>query len=274
MKNTPDQFAVLVAKGGIDRFAATSSSAGKLDHGPAKLDLRNVRPQSETDRSRAAAAYAPQKRIQEGQRYTVVAGRRGETLQVDLAGRGGAGEILVVGPAGVTRAAYPAGKWASRIELRSDGSLRTRSGTPLTPTSKPAAGATAQAPTASGVIGGACTYRDISGNARIIRIEKTEASRKQASTHGGPGYEGYEVEFLFTPASPIAEKEPREFAARAHLLQLANSWFPGGNYLRKYRIVTGATMPATLRVRTSGACTPMIFAFPGIDLADYFETRR
>ena len=52
------------------------------------------------------------------------------------------------------------------------------------------------------------------------------------------------------------------------------SWYPGPRYIEKYHLSQNHTMPAVLKVRTSGACTPMLFAFPGIDLADYFERVR
>jgi hypothetical protein len=279
MKRTPDTYAVLVGKGGVKQLAATSSTAGELERGPEKLDLRAVRAQTDEDRARVAADYSPRRRIQEGKNFTVVAARNGEALRFDLVGTGDAGEILIVGPAGVTRAAYPAGEWTSQIEVQTDGTLRTLSGAPLRAQLKPAAGSAlpaqvSQAPSGRTVIGGRCTYNDIAGQARIVRIEKTAASTRQASIAGGPGYEGYKVEFQFTPATPIAEAQVREFVARPHFLRLANSWYPGPAYLKKYNIASGVVVPATLRVRISGSCTPMIFAFPSIDLTDYFEKRQ
>jgi hypothetical protein len=102
-------------------------------------------------------------------------------------------------------------------------------------------------------------------------MEKTAASRAQAKVSGGPGYEGYEVEFRFTPDAPIADAGLRAFVGRVHALRLANSWFPGPQFLQKYGIARGRSLDATLKQRVSGACTPLLFAFPGVDLADYFE---
>lgn len=123
-------------------------------------------------------------------------------------------------------------------------------------------------------IGGVCAYRNVSGTATIVRIAKTPASAQQARTAGGPGYEGLEVGFKFTPSQPITEPHVRNFAQSAHLLRLANSWYPGPRYIEKYHLSQGATVPAVLKVRVSGACTPMLFSFPGIELTDYFERAR
>lgn len=158
---------------------------------------------------------------------------------------------------GITRAIYPAGQWNSRVEIKPDGTLRTLSGTPLRL-----------------VQSGACTYRDLAGTATITQIAKTAASAQQATIQGGPGYEGFEVSFSFAPSQPITDAAVREFAQRTHLLRLTNSWYPGPRYLEKYQLTQRRQLPAVLKVRTSGACTPMLFAFPGVDLADYFERAR
>lgn len=136
-----------------------------------------------------------------------------------------------------------------------DGTLRTLSGTRLQ---------LAQ-------VGGACTYRDLAGSATIVRVAKTAASSQQATVAGGPGYEGYEVSFDFTPDQPITDSAAQDFSRQTHLLRLANSWYPGPRYVAKYGLSQSRKLPALLKVQTSGACTPMLFAFPGIDLADYFE---
>ena len=155
-----------------------------------------------------------------------------------------------------------------------DGTLRTLSGARLQPTANPpgAAGAAQVAQGPAGMtVGGACSYREVPGSATIVRVAKTPASAQQARTAGGPGYEGVEVGFKFAPSQPIADATVRKFAQSTHPLRLTNSWYPGPRYIEKYRLSQGRKVPALLKVRTSGACTPMLFAFPGIDLADYFE---
>ena len=129
----------------------------------------------------------------------------------------------------------------------------------------------AQVPAAAATLGGGCAYRDVPGSATIVRVAKTPASAQQAKTTGGPGYEGLEVDFKFTPAQPIADAAARKFAQATQSLRLTNSWYPGPRYVEKYHLTKGRKLPAVLKVRTAGACTPMVFAFPGIDQTDYFE---
>lgn len=131
LKSTPGTYVTLVEKSGTTRFDTTSSTAGALQPGPAKLDLRAIRPTNDADRARAAEIYAPNRRIQEGKRFAVVAAGEKETLTLDLGGERGRGEIVVVSSHGVVRAAYPAGPWASQVEVRPDGTMRVVSGTAL-----------------------------------------------------------------------------------------------------------------------------------------------
>lgn len=131
LKSTPGTYVTLVEKSGTTRFDTTSSTAGALQPGPTKLDLRAIRPTNEAERTRAAEVYAPNRRIQEGKRFAVVAAGEKETLTLDLGGERGRGEIVVVSSHGVVRAAYPAGPWASRVEVRPDGTMRVVSGTAL-----------------------------------------------------------------------------------------------------------------------------------------------
>jgi hypothetical protein len=122
-----------------------------------------------------------------------------------------------------------------------------------------------------GRIGGGCTYRDVPGTVTIMRVEKTAASIQQATTPGGPGYEGFEISFSFVSNQPIAEAAVRDFAQNLHVLRLANSWYPGPRYIAKYHLDLNRKLSAVLKVRTSGACTPMLYAIGGVNRADYFE---
>ena len=185
-----------------------------------------------------------------------------ETLQFNLVGSGGQGELVIVAKSGASRAAYPAGSWSSRVEVRPDGTIRTLSGTQLQ---------VAQGAAGSPMVGGPCTYYDLAGTATIVRVVKTPASSQQSTVSGGPGYEGFEVSFSFTPQRPITDPAARDFAQQPNVVRLTNSWYPGPRYIEKYGLSQGRKVPALLKVRTSGACAPMLFAFPGIDLADYFE---
>jgi len=120
-------------------------------------------------------------------------------------------------------------------------------------------------------VGGPCFYSDYPGTATITRIEKTEESKRQARTSGGPGYEGYEVWFVFETDQDIKAEWARESITREHQFRSANSWHPGPQYLQKYRIRVGGNYRCTLKVITSGTCTPIIFEFSQLKQDDYFE---
>lgn len=128
--------------------------------------------------------------------------------------------------------------------------------------------------TGAGRIGGPCAYHDYPGTATITRVEKTDASREQGTASSGPGYEGYEVWFRFVTEQPVAEEWAREGMAREHLFQLANSWYPGDRYLRRYGLAAGKSYRCVLKVIVSGTCTPTVFDFPELKRDDYFELAR
>lgn len=283
-----DMVIAAVSKEGIVSKSAASDRAGKLAPGPKSIDLTGLSAKGATDRARAAQQYAPQNRIQEGKRFVVVPASGGETLTLDLSGDGKPGELIVISKSQVTRAKYPAGTWASKLEIGRDGTVRALGGTPLETTSQPARKKAAAAedlwkkvkekaikPAPSGApIGGPCAYTDIPGSALITSIEKTEASSHQVTVSGGPGYEGLEVRYTFTPTAPIANAAAKAWAAKTHSLQLANSWYPGPRYIAKYGLTQGKTIPAVLKVITKGTCTPFVFDLSGIDTTDYFETAK
>jgi hypothetical protein len=52
-------------------------------------------------------------------------------------------------------------------------------------------------------LGGKCTYESYPGSCEIVSVLKTEESAHQAEVGGGPGYEGYEVSFVFKPDEPM-----------------------------------------------------------------------
>jgi len=122
-------------------------------------------------------------------------------------------------------------------------------------------------------LGGTCTYDDYPGACEIVSILKTEESAHQADVGGGPGYEGYEVLFVFRPDEPmnLTENWDELVFGREHLLQLCNSWYPGPKFLEKYNITEGAVFDCTLKLIAGGTCSPIIFEFDEIDRCDYFE---
>ena len=74
----------------------------------------------------------------------------------------------------------------------------------------------------------------------------------------------------------IAQGSGCAAAMESRSMQQARAAF--GNFaaltVEKYGVRPGAALPCVLRVITSGTCTPLLFEFPGIDLADYFETGK
>lgn len=120
-------------------------------------------------------------------------------------------------------------------------------------------------------IGGGCTYESYPGTCTITAVKQTEQSQAQKTTSGGPGYAGYDVSYTYAPAD---DADLGDAGTGEHQLKLANSWYPGSEFLSKYGIADGKTFACTLKVRKTGACTPTVFEFPTINLTDYFETVR
>ncbi|HBH87106.1 MAG TPA: hypothetical protein DDY17_05845 [Syntrophaceae bacterium] len=125
----------------------------------------------------------------------------------------------------------------------------------------------------AGLAGGPCTYDGYPGQAKITRIEMTGQSKGQANVVGGPGYEGYEIWFSFVTDKEIKQDWAKEALKKEHLLKLSNSWYPGEKYLKKYGLEKGKLLRCTLKVITSGTCTPVIFEFDEVNTIDYFETK-
>jgi hypothetical protein len=114
--------------------------------------------------------------------------------------------------------------------------------------------------------GGPCEYKTYTGYAEIISI-RLEKLTKGAS---GPPYESHKVKFLFFPNQPV-EEAYAQVDGKPQQLNLTNSWYPGPRFLEKYGIEEGKTFDCYLNVITRGVCTPVVFAFPDINLSDYFE---
>ncbi len=121
-------------------------------------------------------------------------------------------------------------------------------------------------------LGNGCAYVEIPGTATITGIEKTPESTGQATVNGGPGYEGLEIRYTFAPTEPVADPQVEDWIKQPHVLQLANSWYPGPRYIEKYGLAAGKSMDAVLKVQTAGSCSPYTVDFPDLDLTDYFET--
>jgi hypothetical protein len=126
--------------------------------------------------------------------------------------------------------------------------------------------------------GGPCFYKAFKGAIKIISIEKTENSRRQAQMVNGPGYEGNEVKFIFVPSEDFNVKDVQwaQGAEKAILstqypLMLSNSFYPSDKFLEKYKIKIDAMFACEMSLITSGQCSPITFQFGGINIQDYIE---
>ncbi|MDO8521605.1 MAG: hypothetical protein Q7S52_05815 [bacterium] len=127
---------------------------------------------------------------------------------------------------------------------------------------------------ATPVLGGGCSYEEMKGECRIISIAKTQNSLDQKNSSG---YEGFEVKFSFIPPTGSQNNinvngfDLNDFMTKKSLLQLANSWYPGPQYLQKYNITEDAVFACTLKVESKGTCAPVVVDFDEVDTTDYFE---
>ena len=291
LRELKDMHVVLVSREGIGELEATSAIAGRLQAGRTAQEISQLPSAQEKAKSEAVSDILPAARILSDPRYTIVPVGNDESLKLSLTGGGKPGEVLVVTADSVTRVPFPAERWQSSIEVSPDGKVSNLSGTPLKPSRssiaplppngpvtpggpeqpEPSTPATGVEPKPS--IGGQCQYESYAGTCTIIASTKTDASIRQSKISGGPGYEGYEVSFAFTSSSPIAAPEGQRAMRDRHVLRLTNSWYPGPRFLDKYAIAPGKSFACTLRVRTKGACAPILFDFTKIDAADMFEGR-
>jgi hypothetical protein len=128
------------------------------------------------------------------------------------------------------------------------------------------------APPSGGLLGGPSVYAEYAGTAVITRVEKTDRSRAQAHP-GGPGYEGFEVAFMFTTERRIAEPFAERAAGREQLFLLTNSWYPGERYVAKYGLAVGKAIPCVMKVIRAGSSSPVLFDLKGVNPSDYFESQ-
>ncbi|WP_428558825.1 MAG: hypothetical protein ACP59X_12715 [Solidesulfovibrio sp. DCME] len=122
-----------------------------------------------------------------------------------------------------------------------------------------------------GRVGGPCRYDTFPGKAVIETVAPWQPS---SPMEGIPApYPPLAVTFTFTPDSPITG-EPLYRPGLTHQLTLVNGMPPGTRFARKYGIVAGKAFACELRIIRQGTCTPVLYEFPDIDRADYFELKR
>jgi|GEM_PF-1174426 len=115
-------------------------------------------------------------------------------------------------------------------------------------------------------VGGPCTYADHPGTATILAVTPALPDKDVPT----PPYPGMTVTYVFASDRPLPP-QGIHLEGKVQTMTLVNGWPPGRKFLEKYGVRPGAALPCVLRVITSGTCTPLLFEFPGINLADYFE---
>jgi len=121
-------------------------------------------------------------------------------------------------------------------------------------------------------IGGPCEYNTYPGVCTITGVEKTDASMRQKNEGGGPGYGGFEINYRFESKETVPPPW-HETVLREQTLQLANSWYPGPEFVEKYQIGVDKKFDCQVMLLTKGTCSPVIFQLATIDTTDYFEMR-
>jgi len=116
-------------------------------------------------------------------------------------------------------------------------------------------------------VGGPCRYDTFPGNATIVSIAPAQTPNVMTP------YPAQIVTYIFAPTAPISG-EPLYTPGSLHTLTLVNGMLPGPQFLKKYGIASGQTIPCELHIIRQGACTPALYTFPGVDLTDYFETAQ
>lgn len=118
-------------------------------------------------------------------------------------------------------------------------------------------------------VGGPCTYVDHPGTATILAVTPALPDKNVPT----PPYPGMTVTYRFKAANPLPP-QGIHMEGKIQTLTMVSGWPPGRRFLKKYGIHPGANLPCVLRIIQSGTCTPLLFQFPGIDLADYFEIEK
>ena len=110
------------------------------------------------------------------------------------------------------------------------------------------------------IVGGPCRYGEFPGKATITAITPRPDPQRSLP------YPGLDVTFTFTPDEPIAG-DPLYVPGKTYPLTLAGGRAPGKRFVEKYGLHPGMTLPCQLRLIRQGTCTPVLFEFPGINLA-------
>lgn len=109
------------------------------------------------------------------------------------------------------------------------------------------------------IVGGACSYAETPGEATIVSLHNAAAGPNDCNN------DPVEVVFNFTPSNPLKANAATDKNVR---LTVGDGKNPSRSYIASKGFVVGATLKCRRKTIISGACTPIVFDFPDIDLSD------
>ncbi len=98
------------------------------------------------------------------------------------------------------------------------------------------------------VRGGPCQYKEYPGHAVIHGVEESR--------------DGLEIRFFFLPETEVTDQLFQ--ADKAYLLLDPRGRRPEHGFARKKDLQPGSILDCRLRLIVKGACTPVLFDFPGL----------
>ncbi len=110
-------------------------------------------------------------------------------------------------------------------------------------------------PPSTPIVGGACQYAAFDGKAEIVSITPLG--------QGGDGVaEEVAVKFLFEPKEPLNDAlfKPQ----KPYTMQTEDLRSPTLAFVKKNDLVVGRVIDAQMELIRTGACTPLLFHFPGL----------
>lgn len=109
-------------------------------------------------------------------------------------------------------------------------------------------------------ITGPCSYTETSGQATIVSLNNSNPSEYNCSN------DPVEVVFHFTPSDPLRANDMTDNSR--HLL-VGDGMNPQRNYIISKGFAVGTIHECKRNIIKSGGCSPVVFAFPNVDLSDY-----
>ena len=128
--------------------------------------------------------------------------------------------------------------------------------------SKAASGPPVSNPPVSGPpVGGPCPYVDIPGIARIVSVEKAPSTEYNCA-------DAVKVTFDFVPNDPAAVDHYRHpsWKDTGNSFTLSRGMNPPKTWVLERGLIVGSEHACVRSESTAGACTPVMFTFPEINM--------